>query len=455
MKSKQTTRSFHSEIRQSFNLSLPLIATYLVQASSGFVGTIFLSRLGLAPLAAGALVGGIYMTIVVFLFGVMAAVSVLVAQNYGAKNRQGISWAASQGFIISLMVTIPTSLLVWFSPVLLRWSGQDLTIVQLSTRYLHALVLGIVPLGFLAVMEQFLIGIGRTRFVLFISLVEVPLEIGFAYLFMFGKLGFPQCGISGLAYGYAITFLLVMIMLYFVAHYSRSCRDYHIFAHVRELYWPTIWELFRVGVPIGIMYLIEVAFYMVMAFFMGQLGVFQLAAHQLVQQYSGYTFMIILAISQAATVQVGQAIGRKDHDGVKRAAIASQTVSCIIIFSIAIIYWFFAKQLMMIDINVTLPSNVQLVHYAVIFFATMAFAQLGDNFRFIAIGVLRGMKDTKIPLFVSAVVFWLVALPLAYVLGFHTSMHGAGLWTGLAIGISIGAMILWNRFRKLLLAFQI
>lgn len=447
---KHQTTTFKSEVHQSFKLSLPLIATYLVQASSGFVGTIFLAHFGLDTLAAGALVNGIYMTIVVFLFGLLAAVSVLVAQNYGAKNDKGISWATSQGFIVSIFITVPTVILVWFSPILLQWSGQNAQVVALSAAYLHALVWGIVPLGFCVVMEQFLIGIGRTRLVLFVSLIEVPLEILGCYVLMFGKFGFPKLGIAGLAYGYAVVFMLVMVMLYLITAFGKHCRHYHIFAHVKEINWRYVWELFRVGTPIGVMYIIEVAFYMVMAFLMGRLGVKQLAAYQLVQQFAGYTFMIILAISQGATVQVGHAVGRNDRVGVKTAALASQTVAFIILFSMALIYWFSSAPLMSIDIDIHAAKNAELMRYAVLFFATMAFAQLGDTFRFLAIGALRGLKDTKIPLYVSAFVFWCVALPFAYGLAFHTSLGGMGLWAGLAIGIAVGAVILWRRFFKLL-----
>lgn len=447
--SQNNSSSVTSEIKQSLKLSLPLIATYLVQSSSGFVGTIMLAHLGTDALAAGALVGGIYMTIVVFLFGILAAVSVLVSQSYGAKDQKGISWATSQGFIVAILVTLPMVLAMWFSPFVLKWSGQNPQVVALSVEYLHALIWGIIPLGFLVVIEQFLIGIGKTRIVFFWSLCEVPLEIVGSYVLIFGKFGFPKLGIAGLAYAFALVFTLVFICLFLYTAYGKQFRKYHIYGHLREVNWTYIWELIRVGTPIGVMYIIEVAFYMVIAFLMGRFGVIKLAAHQIVNQYSGFTFMIILAISQAVTVQVGHAVGRGDKAGVKRAAYTSQGVAIVMMLIISMAYWFLPNYLMMLDINVHAVENQPLIHTAVLFFAIMAFAQLGDTFRFTAIGILRGLKDTTIPLYVSAFIFWVVALPLSYLMSFKWHMGAVGLWLGLALGIAIGAVILWRRLEKL------
>ncbi len=450
MSQQASSQSIFSEVKQSIGLSLPLIVTFLVQSSSSFVGTIMLAHLGTNALAAGAIVGGIYMTIVVFLFGLLAAVSVLVSQSYGAKDHEGVSFAASQGFIVSLMVTVPMAIAIWFSPLVLKWTGQNPAIVSLSAYYLHALVFGIIPLGFAVVMEQFLIGIGKTKLVLFVSLMEVPMEIFFCYVLIFGKFGFPRLGIAGLAYGFAIVFIIVTVILWAITHYGNHCRQYHIFSHVKEFHWKYIKELFRVGAPIGTMYIIEVGFYMIMSFLMGHFGVEKLAAQQIVQQFSGLSFMIIYAVSQAASVQVGHAVGRNDLKGLKRAAFASQGLAIFILLLVSIAYWVLPVTLMRLDIDVTLASNQMIIHYAVIFFAIMAVAQLGDTCRFIVIGILRGLKDTKIPLYVSVLVFWAVALPLDYLLAFRWEFEGAGLWWGVSIGIIIGAAILWGRFFKII-----
>lgn len=450
MKQASDYQSIFKEIRQSLKLSLPLILTYLIQSSSGFIGTVMIAHLSTDALAAGALVGGIYMTIIVFMFGLLAAVSVLVSQNYGAKKDDSVGLATSQGLIVSLMVTIPIVIALWFSPVILRLSGQNAEVITLSVKYLHALTWGIIPLGVLVVLEQFFIGISKTRIVLGFSLIQVPMEIFCSYVLIFGKFGFPKLGIAGLGYGFAFAFSVAAVGISFFAAYGKHVKKFHVFSHVQQINWQYIWELFRIGTPIGMMYIIEVAFSLVMAFMMGHFGVAKLAAHQIVSQFAGFTFMIIMGISNAATVSVGHAVGRQDLVGVKRAAYVNQGVGLCIILFIALVYWFFAKDIMAVDINVVAKANLQLVQYAILFFAIMAFAQIGDMCRFTTIGILRGLKDTKIPLYVSAFVFWCVALPVAYLLAFKWHFNGAGLWIGLVIGIMIGAGILWVRFRRLL-----
>ena len=449
MSQESDSQSITKEIRQSLQLSLPLILTYLIQSSSGFVGTVMIARLGTNALAAGALVGGIYMTIVVFLFGILAAVSVLVSQNYGAKNHDGVGLAASQGLIVSLFVTIPIVIALWFSPVILKLSGQNAEVVALAVQYLHALTWGIIPLGVLVVLEQFFIGISRTRIVLGFSLLQVPLEIFCSYGLIFGKFGLPKCGVAGLGYGFAFAFVVAAIGISFFAAYGKHVQKFRVFSHIKEINWLYVWELFRIGTPIGVMYIIEVAFYLVMAFMMGHFGVAKLAAHQIVSQYAGVTFMIIMGVSNAATVAVGHAVGRQDLAGVKRAAYVNQGVGLCLILLIAMIYWFLPKYIIGVDLNIHAAANQQVIHFALIFFAILAFSQIGDMCRFTVIGILRGLKDTKIPLYVSAFVFWCIGLPAAYFLAFKWHFGGAGLWIGLVIVVMIGAGILWIRFIRL------
>ena len=142
-----------NEIKQSWGISLPLIASNIVQASSGFVGTLMLAHLGNDVLAAAALGAAVYVTLIVFLFGILGSVGILVAQNYGAKNKKGIQLAVSQGLRLGIIISVLMMIANWFSPIIYRIAGQNPHVVQLATTYVHAVTWCFFPLIFLIVLE--------------------------------------------------------------------------------------------------------------------------------------------------------------------------------------------------------------------------------------------------------------------------------------------------------------
>jgi MATE family multidrug resistance protein len=443
------TRSFGGEVRQSVRLSLPLIASNVVQASSGFLGTLMVAHLGRDQLAGLALGTSVYFTLIVFLFGVLSAIGVMVAQNFGAQNQEGMELAFAQGFILALISCIPMVLIIWYAPVILAWSGEPLHVTQLATNYLHTIVLCVVPLSMLVSMEQFLIGMGRTRLVLWISLAEVPFEILLSYAFIFGRFGMPKCGVAGIGYGFAIVFLCTAIGIAIFLCRSKLYRQYKLFT--RLIYFNTKYfmELLRVGWPIGCMYVIEVALLSVLTFMMGRVSGDALAANRIARQFLLMGMMFVFAVSQVTTVQVGQAVGRKDKIGINRAVLANLVFSCSVTFLISICYVVFARDFISLDVNISDPRLAMLTHYSIIFLIFAGFAQIFDTLRFIAIGALRGLKDTKIPMYISILTFWCIALPIAWLMCFALQLGGAGLWIGLLIGILSGAIILLVRSYKL------
>lgn len=443
------TKSFGGELRQSVRLSLPLIASNVVQASSGFLGTLMVAHLGRDQLAGLALGTSVYFALIVFLFGVLSAIGVMVAQNFGAKNQEGMELAFSQGFILALISCIPMVLIIWFAPMILAWSGESLQITQVAASYLHTIVLCVIPLSILVSMEQFLIGMGRTRLVLWISLAEVPFEILFSYAFIFGHFGLPKCGVAGIGYAFALVFSCTAIGIVIFLCRSKLYRQYKLFTRLLSFNTKYFVELVRVGWPIGCMYVIEVALLSVLTFMMGRVSVDALAANRIARQFLLMGLMFVFAISQVTTVQVGQAVGRKDKIGINRAILANLTFGCVVTVLIAICYVVFAKDFVALDVNIRDSHLAMLTHYAVIFLMLAGFAQVFDTLRFIAIGALRGLKDTKIPMYVSILTFWCIALPIAWLMCFALQLGGIGLWIGLLVGILSGAIILLRRSYKL------
>lgn len=444
------TQTFFYEFKQTLRISLPLIASNLVQASSGFLGTVMIAHCGRDMLAALALGGSVYFTLVVFLFGILSAIGVMIAQNHGADNQESMELVFAQGFILAIVSSVPIILIMWFAPNFLVWTGEPMKIVGLAARYLHTAVLCVVPLALLVTMEQFLIGMSRTKLVLWISLLEVPFEILTCYMFVFGKFGMPRLGVAGIGCGFSIVYALTAVAISIFLCRSKLYRNYKLFSRLLQINVKYLFELVRVGWPIGFMYVIEVALLSMLALMMGKIGSDALAANRIARQFLLMGMMFVFAVSQTTTVRVGYAAGKQDRVGINRAIFANLLFSFVVTFLISLAYVIFAKDLISLDVNIADIKFALLVHYAVVFLFLAGITQIFDNLRFIAVGALRGLKDTRIPMYISFVAFWLIALPVAYLFGFIMHFGGVGLWLGLICGITSGAVMLLIRCYYLL-----
>lgn len=437
-----------SEFKRSLRLSLPLIGSQLIYALSGFFATIMIAHLGRDELAANALVWSIFGFLIVTFIGILCAISVLVAQSYGANDTKGIRFAANQGFILAAILTIPMILAMWFAPYVLVWTEQSPEVIQFATPYFHALTLCILPLNLLIAIEQFLLGIEKTRLVLMISIAEVPLEIFLFYALVFGKYGFPQLGMIGVAYGVALSMLLADTVVFAYLYCAKKFKPYLVFDW--RIYKKYFLELLRIGIPMGGMMGIEVALLAVITLMMGKLGNNALAAHQIVYQCFMLMLAVIFGLSQGTTVRVGYEVGANNKNTAKIAVLTNIGIGFSYMLVVGIFYWMIPEKIIGLVINVHDPKMHNVLLYAKTFLIVAAVLQLFDCFRLIGAAALRGLKDTKIPMYISIFAFWLVALPCAYLLGFTFKFGGVGVWMGLAIGLAVGAIILQWRFRWLL-----
>jgi len=437
-----------SECKRSLRLSLPLIGSQLIYGLSGFAAMVMIAHLGRDELAANALVWSVFTFVLVTFIGILCAISVLVAQSYGAEDECGIRVAASQGLILAVLLTIPMMLVMWFAPYILIWSGQSQELIQFATPYFHALAYCILPCNLLIAVEQFLSGIEKTRLVLIISVAEVPLEIFFFYVLVFGKWGFPNCGMIGIAYGATLAMLIADIVVFVYLYSAKKFKRYlHFNWRIHKKYFL---ELLRIGIPMGGMMGIELALFTVIALLMGKLGNDTLAAYQIVYQCLVLVLTIIFGLSQGATVRVGYEVGAGNKNAVKVAAVTNFGLGFLYMLVIGVFYFVMPRQIISLAVNLSDPKMRDVILYATGFLAVVAVLQISDNFRLLGVAILRGLKDAKVPMYISIVAFWLVSFPCAYLLGFKYKFGGVGIWWGLTVGLMAAAVMLQWRFQWLI-----
>lgn len=452
-----TTYSIKNEIKDTISLSLPLVASYLIYASSGFVGTALVARLGKEALAASVLVSTIWSSLSVLFFGILNAVSILVSHQHGAKNTQAISEIMNQAYLLGAILCVFLVLVMCGLPLLLCCSAQPPAVLHIAIQYMHALLWTIPGLLTLIISEGFLAGIGRAKVIMRISLLVVPIEIPLIYILVFGKFGLPACGVAGVGYGFAVTYTVTAISLVLFLLKSKHYKKYHVLSST--VLFPRFYktmrvnylkELVRVGLPIGFMNFIEVSTFALTTFWIARFGTTVLAAHQIVMQYLGFIITLVFSMSGAVAIRVGHAVGRADRVGVTYAAYVGMALNFCCVLLISALLWICPEYILQLDLNIHDTINSGLVHDSVMLFAICGVLLLFDNFRIIGSGALRGLKDTKFTMYASLLSFWLVGLPAAYVFAFYLHWQGRGIWWGLTAAIAVGAVIILIRLTQLL-----
>ena len=443
----KSTFSFKNDFYPLLALLMPLIAVSIVNSCSGFFETLFLAHLSADVLAAGALVGWLFGTLVVILFGTLSAINVLIAHQYGAKEEQYIVSVVRDGFAVAGLLFIPTFLLLWNMPPIFLLLGQTPFVVEQATAYLHPLAWALLPALITAVFFQFLLGLGQTRIVMAFTALSTPLTIFFSYVLIFGHLGLPALHIAGAGWGIMLsnTISAIALMIYILQHHDYKPYWQYGFHFKSPSF---IVELVRVGLPMGLMYCVEVGFFLTLMLLMGTLGVQALAANQIVFQYLGPLMSVAFSIAQAITIRMGHELGAKNFQTAKSTSFAGAALTLFLMLFVALCYWYCPQTLIGIDLNVHEIKHAKIVHDAIAFFAIAALFQIFEATRISLFGALRALKDTNYTLITSIICFWGIALPAGYFFSHFYALGGKGFWWGMVLGAIMSVILLFYRLQK-------
>ncbi len=327
------------EIRETLHLGLPLILAQLAQMSMSFIDTLMVGRLGSLDLAGVALGGAVFHPITFVCLGVLMAVGPLVSQAYGAGEPETAGRSVRQGLWLGLLLAVPAAILMQNALVFLRWMGHAPATAALSQTYLSAILWGVPGLFLFGTARQFVEGVSRPRVIMIITGGGLILNVVLNYILMFGKLGFPALGLAGCGWASAAVYwgMLIALLLFIYSH--KSFDVFGVFSRLGSPDPRVFREIFRVGWPIGIMQFLEVSLFAAAAMLMGLFGTAQLAAHQIVLNCAAFVFMIPLGLSFAVSVRVGQAVGRADLRGARRAGYTGMVLGACFMTGSALVFW--------------------------------------------------------------------------------------------------------------------
>ncbi|MFQ5568817.1 MAG: MATE family efflux transporter [Rhodothermales bacterium] len=436
------------EIKELVLLAGPVVAAQLGQISNGFVDTVMVGRLGSAELAGVALGNTTFFFLLIVCMGVVVAVGPMVSQAFGAGEHDPIGRSVRQGLWLGVALTVPAFLILWNIAPFWRMIGQVEETVVIAQQYLRAIVWGFLPFLWFVALRSFVEAVSRPWPVTFITFVGVGLNIGANYVLMFGKLGFPAMGLVGT--GWASTFVFWFLFLA-LAGYVQGLprfRTYRLFARLGKPDPHYFREIFRIGWPIGVSYGIEAGLFMMTAFMIGTLGAVPLAAHQVAIQCAAFTFMVPLGIGIATSVRVGQAVGRGDPVGARWAGYLGVLLAGVFMLCAAILFWTVPESIISLYLDLDNPANADVVRLAVTLLGVAAVFQIFDGVQVAAAGGLRGLKDTRVPMVLAFVSYWILGLSIGYLLGFVGGWGARGLWWGLVVGLASASVLLTGRFHR-------
>jgi MATE family multidrug resistance protein len=444
---KLIMKELFTEAKECLIISTPLFISYIAQLSTTFTDTVMMGLLDSQALASGAIGGTVFWTILVFCIGIVSSVSPLVAEAHGAEKPEVVGIVAVQGLLMALVLSILSMIPIWFAKPFLLHLGQVESTVIAAETYLHAIVWGFPATLAFAVLNNFVAAVSRPRIIIVITVCGILLNIVANYIFMFGKLGVRPLGLAGIGWASTLVYWTSFIVMALYILVRKEFRSYNTHQNLYCFDKLIFWQIFNIGLPNGIVYVLQTGLFAVITLLMGSLGTQVLAAHKIVVQMVNLTFTVTEGISNATTIRVGQFVGSGDSRRMKMAVYAGIILSIIFMGIMAVLFWSFPTAIASLFLDANVLENSTVLQLIISLLSVAAIFQVFDGVQNVASGALIGIKDTRALMFISLFSYWGVGITSGYVLGIWMQLGGVGIWLGLALGLATSGILLIWRFQ--------
>jgi MATE family multidrug resistance protein len=424
------------ELRPTLALALPMIVAQVSQMLIGITDAAMIGRVGTVELAASAFTGGVFGLFYIVGIGLLLPVGVFTARDHGAKNDAGCAAWLQHGKAMALTAGVACFVLLALVSTQLHRFGQPPEVVAVMRPYFLICSLSLIPVFYFQVQRQYLDALGRPWIGTTIMLVDVGLNAFFNWILIWGHLGAPALGLTGAGLAtLTVRTLAVGIIAWWLRREPRATGPLE---RVRFV------EMLHLGVPAAGSLLFESGAFAAAMLMMGWLGATALAAHQVALSCAAFTFMFPLGLSMAVSIRISKARGEGRMEILPAIGFGALGCSSLIMLVFAVVF----------AAGGTLLARAFTPDLAVIALAAQllivaAIFQLFDGGQVVSAGALRGLTDVKVPTVITFIAYWVVSLPLAYGLAFHTRLGPVGIWAGLASGLACAAVLLARRFHRL------
>ena len=443
---EEMSNRYRPHILATLSLGLPLIGSHLARMAIGVGDTVMVGWYGVEPLAALVIATSFFFILFFLGMGFGTGVMGLIASHIASGNQTEVRRGARMALWLSTAFALAVMPLLWWSEPILLALGQTPVVSALAQDYLRIAGWGLAVVLGQVTLSSYLAALERTQIVMWVTLAGLPLNLFLNWVLIFGNLGAPELGVRGAAIASVTVQVVQLVLLVAYAAWLPMARQYNLFQRFWRPDWQAMGQVARVGWPIGLTMVAEGGLFVASNVMMGWIGTPQLAAHGIALQITSITFMAHLGLSNAATVRVGQAKGRGDRAWMRDAAITVMLMSLVFSAIAIAIYLLFAEGLVRLYLDPADPQAPQIVAIGASLLMFAALFQLTDAFQVIALGFLRGVHDTNVPMWIAGFSYWVVGMPVAWALAFPLGLGPPGLWLGLCAGLTVAAILLMRRF---------
>lgn len=433
------------EAGKTIKLALPIIFGELAQMALHIIDTAMVGQVGAKQLAAAALVMSVMNIPFVVGIGITIAVSQMVSMAHGRKDGQLVSHYFYNGFWLCTISALVISLGLEAGKGILFHLGQDKEVATLAVPFMQLMGWSVIPMILFMALKQFTDGLEYTRTAMVLSVAALPLNVFINWLLIFGNLGFPRLELVGAGWGTLITRSLIFIIMGIVILRHKTFRKYvAVRTNQWNIKWKTIKELLHIGIPSSMQISMEAGAFAISGILIGTIDYVSQAAHQIALSCASFTFMASMGLAQAGSIRTSNAFGRNDWP--KIATIGKSTLIIALMYGVFCAIGFtLLKDRLPLYFNKELPV-IQMASALLLFAAIF---QISDSTQAIGAGLLRGIKDVKVPTILIAIAYWVVGIPVGCLLAFTFKMGASGIWLGFITGLTLSSIFLTIRFLRL------
>lgn len=440
---------YKDQYKANLRLALPVVLTQLGQILTQFADNLMVGRYGgddPTPLAAVSFGGAVAFILFIAAIGIALGMTPLIGELYARGDRRESSLLLQNGILFYGALGVAMSLVQYAAIPLLYRLGQPTEVVDMAVPYYKMLVYSMPFVMLFFSFKQFLEGVGNTKVEMVVTIVANLANIGFNWILIYGRWGFPEMGAEGAGLGTLMSRIIAPIGMigYFC---SRSdYRSYLAGFSPRNFSRRAIGRLLRMGLPISMQMFLEASAFVgtgIMMGWFGSMAKVAMSANQIATTIANCAFMIVLSIGAATTIRVSHCYGARNFDELTRAARASYHL---------VLAWNAFAALVFISLRRWIPTlfttNAETILLTSQLLAFVALFQLSDGIQNVSVGILRGLQDVKVIMPIALIAYWLLNLPVGYLLGFTLGMGPAGLFLGFTFGLSAAGVLMIRRIRR-------
>lgn len=431
--------------KENLHLALPIVGSQLGHTLVHMADSVIVGHFtDTVQLAAVSLVNSIFMLILVIGLGISYGLTPLIAQENGRQNFGECGRLLSNSLIINILVGVLLYILVHFGVLLIiDHLNQTPEVVKYAKPYLNLLSISIIPLLIFQTFKQFAEGLGFTKQAMFVSIWGNLINVLLGIIFVKGMFGIKSMGVSGVGLSTLIDRILMAVVMCIYVLRSQHFKKYLVNFKANFIDRVRALKIIKIGMPVAMQYAFEISAFSGAAVLIGTIGAVEQAAHQIAISLAAMTYMIASGVASAATIKTGTNFGKNNFDDLRKSAIASYHVILGFMAITAIIF---------IALHNFLPfvvtDDLSVVKIAAQLLIIAGFFQLFDGTQVVGLGILRGLGDVNIPTFITFLAYWVVGIPVGYLLGFHFGLGVNGIWYGLTFGLLTASILLFLRFQN-------